>query len=150
LLDVLGEIPAGHALVHVLVPGQRVELLDPRLHVVPGDPLAGRDRLQVDLLQHPPVVLDHAVRDVDPELLLRPQDGKPQLPFEHDLVLRRPQLRHRQAGITRSENVRDPGLTGGRHVPHSLSRPPAASAGHLQTDTRRYRPGSAAVSGLLS
>ena len=44
LLDVLGEVAAGHALVHVLMPGQRVELFDARLHVVPGDPLAGLDR----------------------------------------------------------------------------------------------------------
>ena len=34
----------------VLVAGQRVELLDPRLHVVAGDPLAGGDRVEVDLV----------------------------------------------------------------------------------------------------
>ena len=33
----------GHALVDVLVAGERGELLDPRLHVVAGDPLAGGD-----------------------------------------------------------------------------------------------------------
>jgi hypothetical protein len=41
LLDVLGEVAAGHALVDVLVPGQRAELLDARLDVVAGDALAG-------------------------------------------------------------------------------------------------------------
>ena len=65
LLDVLGEVARGHRLVDVLVPGQRGELLDARLHVVPGDPLAGRDAGQVDLVQHRLVVLDHAVGHLD-------------------------------------------------------------------------------------
>ena len=50
LLDVLGQVAAGHALVDVFFAGQRSELLDPRLHVVAGYPLARRDRLQVDLV----------------------------------------------------------------------------------------------------
>ena len=50
LLDVLGEVAAGQALVHVLVPGERVELLDARLDVVPGDPLAGGDGVEVHLV----------------------------------------------------------------------------------------------------
>ena len=41
LLDVLGEVARRHALVDVLVAGERAELLDARLHVVAGDPLAG-------------------------------------------------------------------------------------------------------------
>ena len=45
----------------VLVPGERAELLDPRLHVVPGDPLALGDRGEVDLVDDPLVGLDDAV-----------------------------------------------------------------------------------------
>src|SRR3546814_2084191 len=44
LLDVLGEVAAGHALVDVFMTGQRAELLDPRLDVVAGDPLRSEER----------------------------------------------------------------------------------------------------------
>ncbi len=101
LLDVLGEVAAGQALVHVLVPGERVELLDARLDVVPGDPLAGGDGVQVDPVDHPLVVGDHPVRHVDAQLVLGAQHGQPQPPLEDDLVLGRPQpdqLRARVAG----------------------------------------------------
>ena len=66
LLDVLGEVAGGHPLVDVLVPGERAELLDPGLHVVPGDPLPLGDRRQVDLVDHPLVRLDDAVRHATP------------------------------------------------------------------------------------
>ncbi|CCW13901.1 hypothetical protein EBESD8_44640 [Rhodococcus aetherivorans] len=107
LFDVLGEVAAGHALVHVLVAGEGVELLDAGLHVVAGDALAGRDRLEVDLLEHPLVVGQGLLRDVDPEFRLRPEDRQPQLALEHDLVLRRPQRCQVRAGITGGKNVRD-------------------------------------------
>ena len=58
LLDVLGEVAAGHALVDVLVTGQRAELLDPRLHVVPRDGLAAPDRVEVDVVDDLLVRLD--------------------------------------------------------------------------------------------
>ena len=45
LLDVLGQIAAGHALVDVFMADQPVELLDPGLDVVPGDPLPIGDRV---------------------------------------------------------------------------------------------------------
>ena len=51
LLDVLGEVAAGHALVDVLVAGEGGELLDAGLHVVAGDPLPGLDRGEVDLVE---------------------------------------------------------------------------------------------------
>ena len=72
LLDVLREIAARHALVDVLVAGEGVELLDAGLHVVAGDALAVGDRVQVDLLEHRLVRLDHTVRYVDPQVSLRP------------------------------------------------------------------------------
>ena len=50
LLDVLGQVPRGHALVGVLLSGQGRELLEARLDVVAGDPFAGIDRVQVDLV----------------------------------------------------------------------------------------------------
>ena len=43
LLDVLGQVAAGHPLVDVLGAGERGELLDAGLHVVAGDPLARGD-----------------------------------------------------------------------------------------------------------
>ena len=41
----------------LLMAGESVELLDPGLHVVPGDLLALGDRGQVDLVEDPLVVL---------------------------------------------------------------------------------------------
>ena len=54
----------------VLVPGERAELLDARLHVVAGDPLAGGDRVEVDLVDDRLVGLDDAVGHVDAEVAL--------------------------------------------------------------------------------
>jgi hypothetical protein len=88
LLDVLGKVPRRHALVDVLVAGERAELLDAGLHVVPGDLLAGRDGGQVDLVDHGPVVLDDPVGHVHAEVALRLQHRDPQLPLQDDLVLR--------------------------------------------------------------
>ncbi len=68
-------------------PGQRVELLDAGLHVVAGDPLAGGDGLEVDLVDDRLVVLDDAVGDVDAERGLGTEHGEPQLALEHHLVL---------------------------------------------------------------
>lgn len=87
LLDVLGEVPGCHALVHVLMPGEVVELLDPRLHVVPRDLLALGDRSQVDLVEDALVVGDRGVRDLDAEVLLRPQHGEPELTLQLHLLL---------------------------------------------------------------
>ena len=118
LLDVLGQVARGHPLVDVLVTGERAELLDPRLHVVPGHPLARGDRLQVDLVDDVLVGLDHAVGHVDAEVALRLQHGDPQLPLEHDLVLRRPDRGEVGAGVPGGEDVGDAHVvqfpTGGR------------------------------------
>ncbi len=88
LLDVLGEVAAGHALVHVLVAGQGVELLDAGLHVVAGDPLPLGDRGQVDLVEHPLVVGDHTVGYVDAQFRLGTQHRQPQPPLGDDLRFR--------------------------------------------------------------
>ena len=87
LLDVLGEVAAGQALVHVLVAGEGVELLDARLDVVPGDPLAGGDGVEVHPVDDALVVGDHAVRYVDPQVALGSQHGEPQPALQNDLVL---------------------------------------------------------------
>ena len=107
LLDVLGEVAAGHALVDVLVAGESGELLDPRLHIVTRDLLAVADRLEVDLVDHGLVGLDDARGDVDPQVALGAQHGDPQLALEHDLVLGRPQRGHRGRCVTGRKNVRD-------------------------------------------
>ena len=110
LLDVLGQVAAGHALVDVLVPGQRRELLDPRLHVVAGHPLARGDRVEVDLVDDVAVGLDDPVGYVDAEVALRLEDGDPEAALEHDLVLRRPDRGEVVAGVPGREDVGD------RHV----------------------------------
>ena len=91
----------------VLVAGERAELLDPRLHVVPGDPLARGDRLEVDLVDDVLVGLDHAVGHVDAEVALRLQHRDPQPPLEHDLVLRRPDRGQVGAGVAGGQHVGD-------------------------------------------
>ena len=92
LLDVLGQVAAGHALVDLLVPGECGELVDARLHVVPGDPLAGRDAVEVDRvvtsIDDALVGVDRSVGHRDTEFGLGAQHGQPELPFEHDLVHR--------------------------------------------------------------
>ncbi len=107
LLDVLGEVAAGHALVDVLVTGEGVELLDASLDVVTGDAFALCDGLEVDLLDHAFVVGDRLGGNVDPEFGLRPQHREPQLPLEHDLVLGRPQVPEFGAGVAGGEDVGD-------------------------------------------
>ena len=77
LLHVLGQVARGHPLVDVLVPGQRVELLDPRLDVVPGHPFPGGDAGQVDAVHDGLVRLDDPVGYRDAEVALGPQDGQP-------------------------------------------------------------------------
>ena len=107
LLDVLGEVAARHALVHVLVAGERVELLDAGLDVVARHPLARGDRGQVDVLEHALVVGDHAVGHRDAQLGLRAQDGDPQPPLGDDLGLRRPDRHHLVAGVPIGQHIRN-------------------------------------------
>jgi hypothetical protein len=73
--------------VDVLVPGERGELLDPGLHVVAGDPFAGGDRREVDLVEDAFVVLDHPVGDRHAEVVLRAQDGEPEPALGAHLLL---------------------------------------------------------------
>ena len=113
LLDVLGEVPGRHALVGVLVAGERRELLDAGLHVVTGDALTGIDGGQVDLVDHS-LVRGHRIgRDVDAEVGLRPHDGDPEPALEHDLVVRRPQIDHLRARVPVGQDV---GEVGHRHI----------------------------------
>ncbi len=109
LLDVLGEVAAGQALVHVLVPGEGVELLDARLDVVPGDPLAGGDGVEVDLLDDPLVVGHDVVGDVDAEVALGFEDCQPEVALEDDLVLGRPQADELRARVAGGQDIGDHG-----------------------------------------
>ncbi|MPM77471.1 hypothetical protein SDC9_124474 [bioreactor metagenome] len=111
LLDVLGQVARGHPLVDVLVAGQRAELLDPRLDVVAGDALAGRDGIEIDLIDDGEVVSDHLVgvvtAEFDTEVPLSLQHRDPQLAFGDDLVDRRPDRAHLLGRIAVGQHVRD-------------------------------------------
>src|SRR6185295_20347104 len=95
------------ALVHVLVAGEGVELLDARLDVVARDALAGGDRGEVDALDDALVVRDHRFRDLDAQVALRAQHREPQPALQHDLALRRPQRDELRAGVPGGQDVRD-------------------------------------------
>ena len=123
LLDVLGQVAGRHALVDLLVPGERVELLDPRLHVVPGDLLALGDRAEVDLLQHPLVVRDGLLGHLDAEVLLRPQHGEPQAALQHHLLLGGPEGGELRRGVAAGEDVRDTRLVSHVCGAYRLIRP---------------------------
>ena len=105
LFDVLGEIARGHSLVDVLVAGQGAELVDPGLHVVAGDPFALVDRIEIDLLHDGAVIGDGHRRYRDAEIALCFEHRQPQLAFEDDLVLGRPETGHVGTRITSSQNV---------------------------------------------
>ena len=123
-------------------PASALELLDPRLHVVPGDPLAGGDRVEVDALSDDVLVgLDDAVGHVDAEVALGLEHRDPELPLEHDLVLGRPDLGQVGAGVAGGEDVGDGhGLIvpmSGSHSSHG--RPPAVIALEPRRPRRRRR-----------
>ncbi len=88
LFDVLGKIPRCHALVYVLMAGKSVELLDPGLDVMPADPLPPRDRIEIDLGEHPLIVFDHPRGDVEAQVPLGAQHRQPQPAFLDNLVRR--------------------------------------------------------------
>ena len=60
---------------------------------------------KVDLVDDLLVGLDHTVGHVDPQVALGFEHGDPQLPLEHDLVLRRPDRGEVVAGVPGREHV---------------------------------------------
>lgn len=66
LLHVFRQVAAGHAFMNVLKPGKRVEFLDARLDIVPGNTLPRRDRREIDLIYHGLVCFDGFHWDVHP------------------------------------------------------------------------------------
>ena len=106
LLDVLGEVAAGHALVDVLVAGEVGELLDAGLDVVFRDALALGDGVEVDVVEDALVVGDHTVGDGDAQVVLGLEDGQPQAPFGLDLADGVPDVPHGGGGITLGEHIR--------------------------------------------
>ena len=132
LLDVLGQVAAGHALVDVLVPGQRGELLDPRLDVVPGDPLARGDGVEVD-------VVDHRSRRPRSRRRARRRRGRAGRAARRATAGARGRSCARAtrsrpgrgAGVARGQDVRDHRLAFGhpRHCPWSPGAPLGSPAG---------------------
>ncbi len=107
LLDIFGEVAAGHAFVDVLVPGQLAEFLDARLHIVAGDALALHDGGEKDLVLHGLVSLDDAFRHGDAELALAFEHGDPVVALQADLALGGPEGAHGGGGVAFGEDIGD-------------------------------------------
>ena len=120
LLNVLGQVARGHALVDLLEAGQGAELLDPGLHVVPRSALPGRNAGEIDLLHDGLVGLDGAVRHSDAQVALGPKHSQPELTLQDDLVARRPKGPHGSAGVAHGEHVGDSGACSDR-IGHGAS-----------------------------
>ena len=105
LLHVLGEIAAGHALVNVLVAGQRIEFFDAGLHIVAGDALALRDGPEVHVLYHGLVGIDGLGGDVYAQILLGAHDRNPELALQDDFMLRAPDIGQLRGGIAGGQDV---------------------------------------------
>ena len=114
MLDIFGEVARGHALVHLLVTGEAVELLDARLHIVAGDPFAFHDRAGVDLILHLFVSGDRFGGDVEAEVALGLHHGDPELAFEDDAALGRPDGLDFGGGVAFGEDVGDHAAEHGR------------------------------------
>lgn len=133
LLDVLGEVPGGHALVDLLVPGESVELFDPCLDVVPGNLLAFRDGGEVDLVEDTLVIGEGGVGYLDPEVLLSAQHRQPELALQFHLLLGGPEDGQLRGGIAAYQDIGDARLR--RHSSH-------VSRVYLSSSAVRERPPS--------
>ena len=89
----------------VLVTGKRAELLDARLYVMARHLLAFAYRIQIDLVNHSPVGVDHTIWDVDPQFSLGLQQGDPEMPLHDHPALGGPEVDHRLAGVAGGEDV---------------------------------------------
>ena len=107
LLDVLRQVARGHPEVDGLEAGEVVELLDASLHVVLGDPLASRDRLKVDLVDHRQVGLGSTSGNRQAECSLSIHYRDPEPPFEQDLRRGRPDVVHGIGCVASGEHIRD-------------------------------------------
>ena len=94
LLHVLGQVTTGHALVQMLMARKIAELLNARLHIMPSDALTLHDRLQIDLVLHPLVALDHTVWHRNAEIRLALQHRDPVVTFQPDFALATPDGAH--------------------------------------------------------
>ena len=110
--------------MHMLEARERIELLDPRLHVVPGDLLPIGDPTKINIVDLRLVRGDHRVSiiatEIDSEITLGREHRQPQPPFGDDLALRRPDLTHPDRGVPVGQHIADD------HALRSLS----LSSGH--------------------
>ncbi len=116
LLDVLGEVAAGHAFVDVLMASEVAELFDAGFDVVAGDALALHDGGDVDLFEDGFVGFDDASGDGLAEVALGFEDGDPVLAFEADFAFGGPDGAHGGGGVAISEDVGDGVGHGGRGI----------------------------------
>ena len=93
----------------VFVPGEGVELLDPRLDVVAGDAFAGRDGFEVHLIDDHLIGGDHLVGvgapEVDAQVALGAQHRQPEPPLGDHLRLGRPDGAHLRGGVTGGQHI---------------------------------------------
>ena len=61
----------------VLVPSKITKLFNPCLNVVPSDGFTLVDRIEVNRVLNALVSVDDFLRDVEPEISLRPEHGDP-------------------------------------------------------------------------
>jgi len=139
LLDVLGEVAAGHPLVDVFVAGQRVEFLDSGLHIVARDPFPVGDRRQVDLVDDAGVVVDDAIGDIDSQFALGGHDRNPQPALGGDLGARRPDVGKLRGRVTTGEDIGDLGFGHAGQFSSRWARPSAGGRGQGRRRRRRWR-----------
>ena len=105
LFHVFRQVAGGHALVDVLAAGQLAELFNARLHVVARDAFAGVNGGKVHLVLHPFVSFNHAVRNIQPQILLGLHHGDPEFAFQDDAALCGPDGFHGGGGVPFSQDI---------------------------------------------
>ena len=78
----------------VLIARQSAEFLNPCLHIVARNGFPFLDGFQIHLFLYRFIGLNRALRDVQAEIPLRPQDCEPIVPLEQYPALRTPNTAH--------------------------------------------------------
>lgn len=107
LLDILGEVAAGHAFVNVFVAGEFAKLFDASFHIVAGDALTFVDGGEIDFGDDSFIIGDGFFRNGEAKISLGFHDGDPEFAFEADFSFGRPDVAHGGGGVAFGEDVGD-------------------------------------------